>query len=84
MDIQFQEEMEHGRDGILYCGELVSYECAVRNAGGDTAETLRGEDERFAMLEAEERERDMDAMEARGGPAFDPYVGDFDWDNIPF
>jgi hypothetical protein len=81
-DIQYQEEMDHGRDGIVYCGEVVSYADAERAAGGDTADTLRYEDEFLAELQAAEDAAALDAMEARGGPVFSP-THDCN-DTIPF
>lgn len=82
-DIQYQEEMDHGRDGIVYCGEVVSYADAERAAGGDTAETLIYEDEFQAELEAAATAAALDAMEARGGPLFRANYH-FDADYCPF
>lgn len=82
-DIQYQEEMDHGRDGIVYCGEVVSYADAERAAGGDTAETLIYEDEFFAELDRQATNADLDAMEARGGPVFHT-IYHFDADYCPF
>jgi len=58
-DIQYQEEVDHGRDGIVYCGEVVSYADAERAAGGDTAETLIYEDEFFAELDRQATKADL-------------------------
>ena len=69
-NIQHQEELDHGRDGVVFCGAVVSYADAVRAAGGDTAETLRYEDGFHAELGAAVAAAALDAMEARGGPVF--------------
>ena len=82
-DIQYQEELDHGRDGIVFCGAVVSRADAERAAGGDTAETLRCEAEFYAELQAAADKAALDAMEARGGPVFSETFY-FDDDYCPF
>jgi hypothetical protein len=72
MNIQEQEEMDHGLSGVFYCGGVyASNEEAMIAAGGDTAATLEGEAEWHAELAAADALAAMDAMEARGGPVVD-------------
>ena len=69
MHIQELEELEHGRDVAYWVAGVpcATHEEACRVAGCDTPQDIAKE---MAWREEQERQWELDAMEARGGPEY--------------